>query len=121
MYNEIKYEDLTRDDGMLKSHYSDNLRHDKISPGLFLSMLENFSAALTDVGAIKSPVFMQLSGEDRIVSTEASHEFFDRLTVKNKEIRVYADSLHEVFNDRERDKAISDLKKFANPFLEATT
>lgn len=121
MYNEIKYEDLTRDDEMLKSHYADNLRHDKISPGLFLSMMENFSKAADEIGEIKVPVFLQLSGEDRIVSTEASHEFFEKLAVKNKEIHVYADSLHEVFNDRERDKAISDLKKFVNPFLGAAT
>ncbi len=119
MYNEIKYEDLTRDEEMLKAHYSDNLRHDKISPGLFLSMMENFSKAAADIDEIKVPVFLQLSGEDRIVSTEASHEFFDKLGVKNKEIHVYADSLHEVFNDRERDKAMSDLKKFVNPFLGA--
>ncbi len=116
MYNEIKYEDLTRDEDMLKSHYADTLRHDKISPGLFLGMVENFALASEQAGQIKPPVLMQLSGDDRLVSTEASRDFFQHLPSKNKELHIYPDSLHEVFNDRDRAKALADLKKFINPF-----
>lgn len=116
MYNEIKYEDLTRDEEMLKSHYSDNLRHDKISPGLFLSMVENFALALEHTGEIAVPVLMQLSGEDRLVSIDASRDFFEKLPGKDNQLHVYPDSLHEVFNDRDRMKAIADLKKFINPY-----
>lgn len=119
MYNEIKYEDLTRDEDMLKSHHADTLRHDKISPGLFLGMVDNFAKAHELAPEIKYPVLMQLSGEDRLVSTEASRDFFEHLPNKNKELHIYADSLHEVFNDRDRERAIADLKKFINPFLEA--
>lgn len=119
MYNEIKYEDLTRDEEMLKSHHKDTLRHDKISPGLFLGMVENFTIAITEPGEIKCPVLMQLSGDDRLVSTEASREFFEHLPNKNKDLHTYPDSLHEIFNDRDRGRAIADLKKFLNPFLGA--
>ncbi len=119
MYNEIRYEDLTRDEDMLKSHQSDTLRHDKISPGLFLSMVESFDLAHDQTGEIKKPVLMQVSGEDRLVSTEAARDFFEKLEAKNKELIMYPDSLHEVFNDRDRSKAIKDLKKFINPFLGA--
>lgn len=117
MHNEIRYEDLTRDEEMLKSHYADTLRHDKISPGLFLSMVESFDLAHKHAYEIKVPVLMQLSGEDRLVSTEASRDFFEKLPSKNKELHIYPDSLHEIFNDRERDKVIADLKKFINSFL----
>lgn len=117
MYNEIKYEDLTRDEDMLRSHAADTLRHDKISPGLFLGMVENFDKAHAEAASIKQPVLMQLSGEDRLVSTEASRDFFEHLPNKNNEIHIYADSLHEVFNDRERGRALADLKKFINPYL----
>jgi alpha-beta hydrolase superfamily lysophospholipase len=116
MYNEIKYEDLTRDEDMLKSHYSDTLRHDKISPGLFLSMVENFSLAQDAAAEIQVPVLLQLSGEDRLVSTDAAHDFFDKLPSRDKQLHIYPDSLHEVFNDRDRSKAIADLKKFVNPY-----
>lgn len=117
MHNEIRYEDLTRDEEMLRSHNADTLRHDKISPGLFLSMVESFDLASKHAFEIKVPVLMQLSGEDRLVSVEASRDFFEKLPSKNKELHIYPDSLHEIFNDRERDKAIADLKKFINSFL----
>jgi alpha-beta hydrolase superfamily lysophospholipase len=116
MYNEIKYEDLTRDEDMLKSHYSDTLRHDKISPGLFLSMVESFNFAQDEAAEIKIPVLMQLSGEDRLVSIDAARDFFEKLPSRDKQMQVYPDSLHEVFNDRDRSKAIADLKKFINPY-----
>lgn len=116
MHNEIKYEDLTRDEDMLKSHYSDTLRHDKISPGLFLSMVESFNFAQDEAAEIKTPVLMQLSGEDRLVSSDAARDFFEKLPSRDKELHIYPDSLHEVFNDRDRFKAIADLKKFINPY-----
>lgn len=119
LYNEVKYEDLTADADILKSLYADTLRHDKISPGLFLSMVENFALAHNSANLIDKPVLMQVSGEDRIVSAEASREFFEKLSNKKNQLLMYHDSLHEVFNDRERDQATTDLKKFINHFLGA--
>lgn len=119
MYNEIKYEDLSRDEDMLKSYRADALRHDKISPGLFLSMVESFPLALENAGEIKAPVILQLAGDDRLVSTQAAREFFERLPNKKNQMIVYPESLHEVFNDLDRDKAVADLKKFLNPYLGA--
>lgn len=119
MHNEIKYTDLSHDQAMLKSYSQDNLRHDKISPGLFLSMVDRFPLAMADADSIKGPVILQLAGEDRLVSTSASREFFEKLPNKKNQMYVYGDSFHEVFNDIERDSAIADLKKFINPYLGA--
>jgi alpha-beta hydrolase superfamily lysophospholipase len=119
LYNEIKYEDLTRDEEMRKSYAKDNLRHDKISPGVFLSMLENFPLALQNAAEIQQPVLMQLAGDDKITSSDASRELFDKLPNKKNQLELYPDSYHEVYNDLDRDKAIADLKKFINPYLGA--
>ncbi|NJL25742.1 MAG: alpha/beta hydrolase [Calothrix sp. SM1_5_4] len=117
MHNEIKYEDLTRDEEMLKSYRTDTLRHDKISPGLFLSMVESFPLAIEQAGEIRGPVLMQISGDDRLVSAQASREFFERLPNKKSQLLVYPESLHEVYNDLDRDHVIADLKKFMNSYL----
>jgi alpha-beta hydrolase superfamily lysophospholipase len=119
MYNEIKYENLTRDEAMIQSYRVDPLRHDKISPGLFLSMVESFPLAMENAAVIKNPVLMQLAGEDRIVSTEASRQFFEHLPNKKNQLIIYPESYHEIFNDLDRDKAIADLKKFLNSYLGA--
>jgi alpha-beta hydrolase superfamily lysophospholipase len=119
MYNEIKYEDLSHLEEMQKYYRADNLRHDKISPGLFLGMVENFPLALENAGEITQPVLMQLAGDDRLVSVEASRELFERLPNKKNQLLMYAESYHEIYNDLDRDKVIADLKKFINIYLGA--
>lgn len=119
MFNEIRYEDLSHDEEMLRSYRTDTLRHDKISPGLFLSMLECFPLALQDAEQLTMPVLMQLSGEDKIVSAEASRTLFERLPNKKNQLIVYQESFHEIYNDREREQVIADLKKFIHPYLGA--
>lgn len=119
MYNEVRYEDLTRDEEMVRSYRADTLRHDKISPGIFLGMVESFPLVLENADRIKCPVFMQLAGDDRMVSTEASRTLFDRLPNKKSQLIVYPESLHEVFNDLDREQVLADLKKFLNPYLGA--
>jgi alpha-beta hydrolase superfamily lysophospholipase len=119
LHNEIKYEDLTRSEEMLNSYKRDTLRHDKISPGLFLSMVELFGAVKAQGEEIRQPVLALLSGEDRIVSTDATREFFDTLPNKKSQLIVYPESLHEILNDLDRDKVVADLKKFINPYLGA--
>jgi alpha-beta hydrolase superfamily lysophospholipase len=115
--NEIKHEDLTRDEAIRATFKTDNLRHDKVSPGLFLGMVEHFPLALAQAGRITGPVLMQLSGDDRIVDAEASRQLFGRLPNPKNKLLIYPDSLHEVFNDLDREQAISDLKGFINPYL----
>lgn len=117
MFNEIKYIDLTRDEEMIQSYQKDNLRHDKISPGLFLSMIENFKAALESAEGIRNPVLMQLAGEDRLVSSPVAREFFQQLPNKKNQLIVYPESYHEIYNDLDREQVIRDLKKFINPYL----
>lgn len=119
MYNEIKYEDLTRDEEILKSHRTDNLRHEKISPGLFLSMVESFPLALENADKLTQPTLMQLSGDDRLVSVTAAREFFEKLPNKKNQLLVYTESLHEIYNDLDREQVIADLKKFIHPYLGA--
>ncbi len=119
MYNEIKYSDLTRDEEIRRSYESDSLRHDKISPGIFLSMVANFAKASEDADKIDAPVLMQLSGDDKIVSTEASRAFFDRLPGKKNQLILYPENYHEIYNDLDREQVVADLKKFIHPYLGA--
>lgn len=119
MYNEINMADLSRNEDMIKSYRSDALRHEKISPGLFLSMVEGFPLALAAAAEVKVPVLMQLAGDDRLVSTAASRALFEHLPNRKNQLLVYPESYHEIYNDLDRDQVISDLKKFISPYLGA--
>jgi alpha-beta hydrolase superfamily lysophospholipase len=119
LHNEIQYSDLTHLQEMQESYRRDTLRHDKISPGLFLTMTENFPLAIAQADKIQNPVLELIAGDDRLVSTAAAKELYDGFTNKKNQLILYPESFHEIFNDLERDKAFADIKKFINPYLGA--
>lgn len=112
LYNEIQYRDLCRDEAVIKSYSQDTLRHDKISPAVYLGMLEGFEKVEREASSLQVPVLMQLAGMDRIVSTPKAQEIFDLIGSKRKILELYPESFHEIYNDLDRDQAFSDLKKF---------
>jgi alpha-beta hydrolase superfamily lysophospholipase len=112
MHNEIKYEDLHRDAERLKEYHADPLRHDKISSNLFLGMSEGMQEVFQRAHEIHQPILFQLAGHDKICSTHVAQQVFERLGSKDKSLIVYPDSLHEIYNDHERDQVIHDLKFF---------
>lgn len=118
LYNEINYADLVRDQEMQKEYRNDPLRHDKISPQVYLGMRAAFEEVKSHAAEIHVPVIMQLAGKEKIVNTSDSEKVFDLLSSKKKEIFVYADSYHEIFNDLDRDEVFADLKNFLNRLRE---
>jgi alpha-beta hydrolase superfamily lysophospholipase len=105
---------------MVESYAKDTLRHDKISPGLFLGMKDAFKEIAAQAGKIAVPVLFQISGDDRLVSAEASREVFAKMPNKKNQLLVYPDSYHEIYNDLDRDTVIADLKKFLGGFKRAS-
>jgi len=111
--NEIKFELLSRDEGVVKSYYSDPYRHNKISSGVYIGMLESMEIVKARAGnQIQLPTLMQVAGTDYIVSRKASEDFFQTISSENKELIVYEDAYHEIFNDLGREKVFEDLCKF---------
>ena len=53
---------------------------------------------------------MLVSGEERIVDPKASRRFFDRLVSPRKERTFFDGFFHEIFNERDQQKAFNVLK-----------
>lgn len=112
LYNEIRYQDLTRDIEHLKTYPTDALRHDKISPGLYLGMFENIAYVQAHADRIKIPTLVQAAGKEKIVSLPAIREFFSTIGASNKQLQVYEESYHEIYNDLDRKQVFDDLNAF---------
>ena len=112
LHNEINFDDLVRDENMVRQYKADPLRHDKVSPRLFLGMMEGFEDIKKSAPDIHLPTIMQLAGREKVVNTPASESFFDKLGSKQKQIFIYADSMHEIFNDLDRGDCLKDLFNF---------
>jgi len=56
------------------------------------------------------PVHMLVPGEERIVDPTASRRFFDRLVASRKDRTCFDGFYHEIFNERDQQKAFNVLK-----------
>lgn len=112
--NEISYEALTRNRQLHEEYAHDTLRHDRISPRLFVGMRDSFNEVQEHALEFTMPLLMQLAGEEKVVNTQASQAFYDRVGSKQKEIHIYNESYHEIFNDLDRADVFADFKNFIN-------
>lgn len=117
MWNEINDKDLTHDKSILTEFAKDPLRHDRVSPKLFLGMNSYMEKLKKEGGKIHLPILFQLAGEDKIVSTKAATAFFETIKSSEKEIKIYENSYHEIYNDIECNIAFADAKAFLQKYL----
>lgn len=117
LWNEIKDKDLTHDKNVIAEFQRDPLRHDRVSPRLYLDMVAYTERVRREGHNVTLPILFQLSGQDKIVSTKASTDFFQSVKSKDKELKIYENSYHEIYNDIERDIVFNDIKVFLKKYL----
>jgi alpha-beta hydrolase superfamily lysophospholipase len=109
---EINFDVLTRDKSLIPSYEADSLRHEKISPRLYVEMQNQGLWAQQQAHNWILPVFFQLAGDDKVVSTPAALKIFDNLTSPVKQQKVYPNRFHEIYNDLGHEEVDTDLKEF---------
>jgi hypothetical protein len=110
--NELSYDMLTRDASVIAEYEKDHLRHDVISSGIYLGMIDSFQMVFPRAHEITLPTFMQIAENDPVVSSLKAKEFFELISSANKRIVIYDDGArHENYNDIHRDKVFQDLEK----------
>jgi alpha-beta hydrolase superfamily lysophospholipase len=116
LWNELKSSQFSSDPAVLEEYTRDPLRHDQVSPGVYIGILKVLEHLKTDVEKIHLPTLMQLAGKDSVVSTPASEELFKFIGAKIKKLAIYENSLHEIYNDVYREEAFHDIQEFLRPF-----
>lgn len=110
--NELSPDMLTRDPNVVAEYEKDHLRHDVISSGIYLGMMDSFAVVFPRAHEITLPTFMQIAESDPVVSSPKAKEFFELISSANKRIVVYGDGArHENYNDIHREKVFQDLEK----------
>lgn len=120
LYNEIKNEMLTRDLDVIREFEQDSLRHNRISSGAFMGILDNIQNVTPQAKSITLPTLMIVSDKDPIISSEQARAFFDGLGSSRKEIFIYPNAKHELINDSVRHTVFQDIKKYLDSFLGAS-
>lgn len=117
MQSELQFEDLSRDPNMQRTYLSDALRHERVSPALYLGMIENMAFVNARAKHVDQTILIQAAGEDRIVSLPATMEFFEKIASEKKKLLVYEESYHEIYNDLDRDQVFKDLNAFLSEMM----
>lgn len=92
---------LCRDPGKLSDYTNDPLRVHTISPNLFLSLFRNCERAQENAFSLDCPILMFSSTADSVVSSDATQQFFNKLSSHDKHLIVYTRAMHELLQEKE--------------------
>ncbi len=112
--NDITYEGLSQIPEQLEDYKKDSLRHNKINARTYSGLLESFEIIFNKNKKINLPILFQVSENDQVVDSAETQRFFDKLEQDQKELILYKNSMHEIFNDIEQEQVIKDLTRFIN-------
>ncbi len=62
-----------------------------------------------NINNFTAPVLVLHGGKDEIVPTKFSERFFDLIKSRDKNLKIYDQSLHEILNDIEQEKVRTDI------------
>jgi lysophospholipase len=107
--NELRIEDLTRDEGKLAERRVDTLCHDVASARWYQEALRAHHYVLRNAPRVRTPTLWLVAADDRIAAAPASRAVRARLRVP-AEYHELAGMYHEVFNERDRGRVFELLR-----------
>jgi alpha-beta hydrolase superfamily lysophospholipase len=106
--NEIDVDMLFRDEAEAREWERDPLVHQQISARLWGEMQRNAVLLVRRAPQVRTPVMVQLAGEDHVVRTEAGRALAARFGGP-VETREYEGAFHDLFHDPASERALADL------------
>ncbi len=107
--NELEPAMLTHDPLMIEAWMKDTIIAHEVTPRWFKEMEKATEDALRRAPDLKIPLLVMHGGADPLTSLQASRDFVDRAASTNKKHVVYDGLRHEIVNEIDRDRVISDL------------
>jgi alpha-beta hydrolase superfamily lysophospholipase len=117
MGNELAGEDLSRNPDVIVGVALDPLVHHAATPRWFNELRATQARVVAAAKELRTPTFMQIAGQDRIVSNDVDLAFA-REAGSIVEVKVYDNLFHEMFLEPERDEVIADLVRWITGALQ---
>lgn len=113
--NELKAEDVSRDESVAKEYSANKLNHRFASPRFFVRLMAEIPRVAEHAGPFNYNLFVISPMSDRIVSHQEGMKFFNRIKVTDAHKKVIAPMpgyYHESFNDLGKERAFNALNDF---------
>ena len=117
LYDEVPPELLYRNASEIDEHRSDPLVHHRLSARLWGEMRRHARTLVDRAGQSRVPLFVQVSGDDRVVDAAAARELADAFAGDTK-VAEYEAAYHDLYRDPLADRATSELEAWIERRLE---
>jgi alpha-beta hydrolase superfamily lysophospholipase len=108
---QLDAENISRDPAVVNAYRNDPLVYTgKITARLGAEMLKAMQYAAANAGSITLPLMIVQGGADKLVDPAGAQLLYDRVSSKDKSIRIYESLFHEVFNEPEREQVLNDVE-----------
>ncbi|MBW2699795.1 MAG: lysophospholipase [Deltaproteobacteria bacterium] len=100
---------LSHDRAVVERYAADPLVSQVATARWFTETVKAQASTLADAGKIKLPTVVLQAGDDKLASLDATRKFFSALGSEDKQLEIYSEYFHEIFNEVGRDKVVADL------------
>jgi acylglycerol lipase len=106
-------EGVSRDPAVVKTYLADPLVcRGKMTARLGTEMLDAMKRIDAEANRIILPLLILQGSADRLVDPTGAHLLYEKVASPDKKLIVYEGLYHEVFNEPERDRVLSDVEKW---------
>lgn len=109
LHNEVDASHLSHDPHVSKVIETDPLFHQKISAGLYFSMLQTIQNVQEKASEIQVPLLFLLGGEDKIIDPHGGEAFFNSLSTSHRTLKIYPHLYHELIHEVGKEKVFQDV------------
>ena len=110
---------LTHDEEEARSRRMDSLISPKIAVRVLTSLFDTADRVITNAPHIHTPILLLSAGSDWVVHRRAQLRFFDGLGSARKDLITYEGFYHEIFHEKDRERAICAARAFVQKCFEA--
>ena len=115
--NGIDARAISRDPEVLALRGADPLVHGKITPQFYFGFEEARARVMAEARRLQVPTLILQGAADRVASPQGALELNGHAPHGMVRLLTYRDGYHEIFNDLDRDQAISDLTGWLDAVL----
>lgn len=97
---------VSRDPSVVESYQADPLVHDRVTPTWARAFYAEQRFVAREIARLAVPTLMLVAGADSLADPDKALALFERITGEDKDLQVYPQSFHEIFNEPEQDEAL---------------
>jgi len=111
---------ISRDETAVRAYQNDPLVHSQGTPRFGVELARSAEWVMAHAADLEPPLLLLHGDADGLVNVENSRQFFDRVTLPDKTIKIYEGGYHESHNDIHKAQMLADLEQWLEAHLSHT-